>query len=97
MDQSNNETKTNNAQVYPLNAGIDIGNNQVKDPPPNTEIDKLPKNLCKELHIHASNWWTHYNSMAGKPGYEHREDWLCDEEWFDGGPDNPCVCRQYLV
>ena len=43
-----------------------------------------PESFLEELEDHAIEFWIEYNHVAGKPGYETREEWTSDEEWFDG-------------
>ena len=59
MDQSNNQTNTNNVQVCPLNAGIDVGNNQVKDPNNGLiyNIDSWWGSILKGNSTAWHDWW----------------------------------------
>ena len=59
MDQPTTGIKKTNVQVCPLNAGIDVGNNQVKDPNDGQiyKIDSWWGSILKGDSKAWHEWW----------------------------------------
>jgi len=47
-------------------------------------MDQSRQQFLREIMNHTNSWWINYNNLVGKPGYEHREEWVDYNDRFDG-------------